>query len=302
MAGVDSISAQGEAQLTGHVTVSEGSGIELTQVGQDIEIALAAPEAVQLETAGAVTASSRGTQMTCGAANTKGSYAELIASTSFAATGFTLILSRPSTAGLYMMDVAIGGAGSESVILANFAIDIGATNPTVSCLIPLAIASGSRVAVRAQSSAAAPTLDAEIILHRGGLIGGVSYSTATTYGADTATSSGTALANGGANTKGAYSQLSASVTGPIGALILLCGLRNTPIANATSALIDVATGGAGAETVRISNVATHGDTLIDRYFPEAYIFPIDIAAGTRLAARAQYSTNEPLDAIVIGFS
>jgi hypothetical protein len=42
MAGVDSISAQGEPQLTGHVTVSEGSGITLTQVGQDIEISAAA--------------------------------------------------------------------------------------------------------------------------------------------------------------------------------------------------------------------------------------------------------------------
>jgi hypothetical protein len=40
MAGVDSIAAQGEAQLTGHVTVSEGSGITLAQVGQDIEIGL----------------------------------------------------------------------------------------------------------------------------------------------------------------------------------------------------------------------------------------------------------------------
>lgn len=41
MAGVDSIAAEGEAQLTGDVTVSEGSGITLTQAGQDIEIALA---------------------------------------------------------------------------------------------------------------------------------------------------------------------------------------------------------------------------------------------------------------------
>ena len=39
MAGVNSISKQGEALLTGHVTVSEGAGITLTQVGQDIEIA-----------------------------------------------------------------------------------------------------------------------------------------------------------------------------------------------------------------------------------------------------------------------
>lgn len=40
MAGVDSIAASGNPQLTGHVTVSEGSGITLTQVGQDIEVAV----------------------------------------------------------------------------------------------------------------------------------------------------------------------------------------------------------------------------------------------------------------------
>lgn len=44
MAGVDSIAAQGEPQLTGHVTVSPGSGITLAQVGQDIEISLTTPE------------------------------------------------------------------------------------------------------------------------------------------------------------------------------------------------------------------------------------------------------------------
>lgn len=37
--GVDTIAAQGETGLTGDVTLSEGSNITLTQVGQDIEIA-----------------------------------------------------------------------------------------------------------------------------------------------------------------------------------------------------------------------------------------------------------------------
>lgn len=44
MAGVDSISETGQAQLTGDVTLSEGSNVTLTQVGQDIEIAATCPD------------------------------------------------------------------------------------------------------------------------------------------------------------------------------------------------------------------------------------------------------------------
>ena len=36
---VDSFAVQGQAQLSGDVTLSAGPGITLTQVGQDIEIA-----------------------------------------------------------------------------------------------------------------------------------------------------------------------------------------------------------------------------------------------------------------------
>lgn len=42
---VDSIAADGQPQLTGDVTLSEGTGITLTQVGQDIEIAAGPPDA-----------------------------------------------------------------------------------------------------------------------------------------------------------------------------------------------------------------------------------------------------------------
>lgn len=38
--GLLSLSAEGQAQLGGNITLSEGSGITLTQVGQDIEIAV----------------------------------------------------------------------------------------------------------------------------------------------------------------------------------------------------------------------------------------------------------------------
>lgn len=39
-AGLDSLSEEGEAQLTGDITFSAGTGITLTQVGNDIEIAV----------------------------------------------------------------------------------------------------------------------------------------------------------------------------------------------------------------------------------------------------------------------
>ena len=256
----------------------------------------------QVATIGAVTGTSRGTTLTGGSANTKGAWVELSAATPIAASGFTLNLNRPAVVeGCYMVDVGIGAGGAEQVILSNIAIDLGSPNPGDAVFVPLAIAAGTRVAARMQADGGSATLQAQIFLHAGSFVSYIGLTRATTYGADTATSSGTQLPFGTANTKGAYAQLTAATTNPIRQLLLLMGLRSAAITTSASALIDVAVGAAASEVVIVENVSVFGSSNGDKYQPISVLIPISVNSGQRLTARAQYDQNAPLDVIVIGF-
>jgi hypothetical protein len=92
-----------------------------------------------------------------GTANTKGAYAQLIASTARPAKGFTLWLGTQNdgTTNNQLLDIAIGAASSEQIILADACI----RSPSYAAMqisqigpIWTPIPEGSRIAVRSQSS------------------------------------------------------------------------------------------------------------------------------------------------------
>jgi len=96
--------------------------------------------------------SSVGTTLTASAAgNTKGSYAQLIASTARDYSGL-IVLAYGQSATEYLMDIAIGASGSEQVIMPNVMLGIASM---AGFYIPLAVPSGTRVAARCQCAAAA---------------------------------------------------------------------------------------------------------------------------------------------------
>ena len=159
---------------------------------------------------GTATASSAGITVTPSAtANTKGSFVQLSAFTTadISAIHFTLY---NSNFGPYLLDIAIGAAGSEKVIVNNVALGSGdaVMSPGVSIRLPLHIPKGSRISARCQSGNAS---DSPISL------GFQAFDGATTMmegcagadgiGAITTTSRGTAVTAGSANTKGSYAQL-----------------------------------------------------------------------------------------------
>lgn len=253
---------------------------------------------------GVDTSTSRGTAVTCsGSTNTKGSYAQLTASTPIDADGFDFVFMRPSAAGMYMYDVAIGAGGSEQIILANICFDTLSQTDGESVFIPLPIKAGTRVAVRSQhSTTASATSDVALVLYAGGFAASMRMGRATTYGADTATSSGTALAwSGSANTKGSWVELSSAVDAPIRFALALMGMRNTSISTTSASLIDFGVGAAASEIAVAENIPTFGDANLDRHHPRFHHLPISVKSGARLAARQQNSVNYTIDVIVIGF-
>ena len=87
-----------------------------------------------------------------------------------------------------------------------------------------------------------------------------------------------------AHTKGNYTQILASTSkASIGLLVTLVQLSNS-----YRFMVDIATGAAAAEVVRIPNVFANDGTQIGMMSAGSF-FPVYIPAGTRIAARCQDS-------------
>ena len=115
------------------------------------------------DTYGANTADSGGVNIDPGGtANTKGSWTEIISSTTRDAKGFNLLVgngsnfSRTGSAYYWNVDVGIGGSGSEQIIFSNWGMVCHGTSdalfPQTTPFIPVHIPAGSRLSVRAACS------------------------------------------------------------------------------------------------------------------------------------------------------
>jgi hypothetical protein len=243
-----------------------------------------------------VTTTSRGTAVTAAAtAHTKGAYAQIIASTAHAAKGFLVQLGNASAGVDYSVDIAIGGAGSEIIIVADLLAGSGTGSIARqgAYFIPIPIPAGTRVSARCQATTLSSALRAKVHL-LGDLPGGMEpFGKCVRYGFVSATTQGTTIDPGAtANTKGAWTQLVAATTYAIKALWF--DTSNLVQVTRTSAdwLLDLGIGGAGAELVIAPNfhieASTTDDTLVHGPSP---LLPVSIPAGSRLSARCMSSLN-----------
>jgi hypothetical protein len=101
-----------------------------------------------------------------GTANTKGSYTQLIASTSFDASGFLLALRASTVSRTYLLDIAVGAAASEQVVLPNILVSVGTGSalPTDLVYLPMAVKAGQRIAARCQSATASAAMTVGVYL------------------------------------------------------------------------------------------------------------------------------------------
>lgn len=162
-----------------------------------------------------------GTTVTSGAANTKGSFAQLISSASFDVWGFTIGIVNNSLNNAvrnWLIDIAVGGAGSEQVIVSNLLATATASAQSilggpVLYWFPIFIPKGVRISCRAQCSNAATTLSAAIFLQGGPqsppwpvFVG------ADGIGINVSTSSGTPLTAGSTGTESAWTSVGSATS------------------------------------------------------------------------------------------
>ncbi len=123
--------------------------------------------------------------------------------------------------------------------------------------------------------------------------------TAVTYGADTSDSGGASVdAGGSADTKGSYTELSASTSAVIQALLMMMtGAGNgAPASNRWA--VDLATGAGGAESVLIPDLRLSIGSSPQVLVPKSYEALTYIAASTRLAARAASQITDATDRLI----
>lgn len=118
------------------------------------------PPLTRARTYGANAADSGGTSVDPGGTgNTKGSYVQITGSTAWEHKGIIIGQNQDKNTGTsqadWLVDVAIGGAGSEQIIIPDLWINqaqtgLAASTPSVTPFIPYTIPAGSRIAIRAQ--------------------------------------------------------------------------------------------------------------------------------------------------------
>jgi hypothetical protein len=265
-----------------------------------------------LDTIGVSTATTSGTTVTASATiNTKGAYAQLVASTSHSYEGlFVYVTTSTGSILSALIDLSVGAAASEVVLIPNLYFRQGAASGdrhSITAFFPMRVPSGVRLSARAQSTTASAALRVSVY----GVISNpfvpTGFNRCTDYGTVTADSGGTGIDTGAtANTKGAYAQLTASTTFPMKALLAAIS-PNTATATVNGIILyDVSIGAAAAEQPVISDwnykrtASTNSET--GEY---GTLIPVDIPAATRLAARGQSSnTNVNVrvnDVVVYGF-
>lgn len=150
-----------------------------------------------------------------GSAHVKGNWAEVFASTPIDAKYLFLRGNGTNASGAaspFLLDVAIGASGSETIILNN--LDVGFTASNATWLIPVQIPAGTRVAARMQGARTSVTFQTLWDLLGDETLAGGPPGVAqwVTYGADTANSCGTGVTSGNTNTWGSWTQIGSATS------------------------------------------------------------------------------------------
>jgi hypothetical protein len=178
-------------------------------------------------------------------AHEKGAWTPIIASTAFEADVLTLLMWGTALAannGCALGDIGIGPSGAEEVLVANVGIGNlgGSVTQPNSFDIPIKVPAGSRLSFRWQSArASANNASVNIML---GTADFASATTVDTLGADTATSTGTAIAG-----VGAAQEIVASASRAYRGFVLFI-MNDDPVMQDSGMTASVGIGPQGAET------------------------------------------------------
>lgn len=215
--------------------------------------------------------------------NTKGAWVELIASTTATTDWLSMLIvtQASGTDTSSLLDIGIGASGSEQVLIENMAAGFMTINATFysPIMLPVRIASGTRIAARSQSTTASRNVPVSITTYTSAV---ASPTSVDTIGAVTASSRGTNLPNN--NT---YVQLTASTSQAFRAVLMVpTGGGSLSIASESSTYT-LGSGPSGSETDLMARAcgSTSSEQIGVATTSSLPLYIGNIPAGTRLAVK-----------------
>lgn len=219
--------------------------------------------------------------------HTKGVWAQIVASTTYDTTEIIVCVQASNSGRLYAVDIGIGAAASEVVLIPNLYYGSN-TAPMTMYRLPVNIPAGTRVAARCQSgTSGSSSVFVSCILLAGTMMAGSPMGRVQDYGVTTASTAAVSVDSGGvAHTKSAWAELVASTDGTIRYLLLNISYLSNITASAKF-LIDVGVGAGGSEVVIAANIPITNQSNMDAPTPQNIGIAVNIPAGSRLAVRHQ---------------
>lgn len=248
-----------------------------------------------------------------GAANAKGSYVQLLAAVGFKYNAITINLSAEGGGGqTFLVDIAIGAAASEKVIVPNILFDNARSvfSSGIDLMVPISVPSGVRLAARVQEVGGAGTRDVRVGVS--GLAGGANYPPATccvaiNYGAITASTNGVLVDPGAsANAWGAWTEISAATTQDHAGLAAVIGVnKQSGVLVDSSYEFQIGVGAAASE-VAVAQWLANLNGSTNAMKPCTHTVGASIPSGTRLAMRSKCISSGAAaarhpTAIILGF-
>lgn len=227
-------------------------------------------------------------------AHTKGSWTQLIASTSADIGMLGVNIQGLSGNGFdyrALIDLAVGASGSEVEFVSNLAVGgasaAGSVDTGLSMLLPISISSGSRIATRIQCATASKGCIVSIyglnVRSRR-----IMPTSVTVLGTDTATSSGTVM-SGSSNT---WVEIAASTASRFRALMLVPSQGGTAFGNVRPEF-DIGYGASGSEVSlsTVKAVFTSAEAASSPIACPILPVPCDLPSGTRIAVRHRIASS-----------
>jgi hypothetical protein len=252
---------------------------------------------------GVVSASSTRSTFTATASatpHTAGAWVELSASLTEAIDWitFTPTVATSSNAAdsSTLLEFGVGGSGSESVIST---IGVGYMASFRPITVPGHVAAGSRLVVRARSA-----ISSQAVTGYFHLAGGANLGAPVSVGASTAASRGAVLtAPSSANTKSAWTEITASTSADLRALCISPQGGSSAAIAASNTLLDIAVGGAGAEVPILEDLFLVSLSTESWQAISPLTAGVSIPAGSRISARYARSAGHAatcLDLVLTG--
>lgn len=229
--------------------------------------------------------------------NTKGSYTELVTSLGCDVSGLWIILNSSSGTTRFLVDLAIGSAGSEVVIGPDLVISNGPRQAQWYHL-PVSLPEGTRIAARCQSTTGGSAISVFVAGIRTGLQGPPAGGQIRSLCTDTATTDALHVDPGAVvSTYGPWVTANASLPADVVALFpVVTNLSNAaPTSQSATFKVDIGVGGAGSEVVIVDGLRFTSSTGGGFGPLPTMWLPVSVAAGSRVAVRGLAALTDATD-------